>query len=357
MAPSSGAWTAQEAKAMARRLNDPATVVSVDADCAVPMRIPSMLEQSLREVLDDLDATEHLRDPVARFWAAEHLAVDGTRAARFDLAHRGILVMQEEEQRLRQPVLTWTLAYAQAVQAMLLGELARAEELANAALTVGMASGQPDAFSFYGAQLMIIRFMQGRLNELLSLIADVANENPAVPSYRAALAVAHLQIGDDAVARSMLEEMASAGFSSNLDATWLDFTFSYSMICIELGLAGPANQLFEMISEYHHQVNHTGISAMGPVSMYLGGLAAVADRYDEAERYFEEAVEITTAGPLLKFFLAWSEFLWGQMLLKRGRPEDRDGARDLLLQARDRAATEGYGRIENQATAALSERD
>ena len=90
-----------------------------------------------------------------------------------------------------------------------------------------------------------------------------------------------------------------------------------------------------------------------PVAMYLGGLATVAGRYEEAQSYFEQAAELNTRGEM-KFAAAYTHMLWGQMLRARNRPGDADRARELLEQARESGAARGYAMVERRASAELS---
>jgi hypothetical protein len=87
--------------------------------------------------------------------------------------------------------------------------------------------------------------------------------------------------------------------------------------------------------------------------MCLGGLAALLGRYVDAEEYFAEAAELNTRGGM-RFAEAHTNLLWGRMLRTRGGPDDADRARGLLTQARDSAASHGYGSVERLAEAELS---
>jgi hypothetical protein len=87
------------------------------------------------------------------------------------------------------------------------------------------------------------------------------------------------------------------------------------------------------------------------VAFYLGQLASVLDLYDQAGSYFAEATELNFRGGM-KFAQAETELAWGKMLAVRGG--DLDGARSLLERARETAITQGYSRVERQATATLS---
>ena len=83
----------------------------------------------------------------------------------------------------------WAHTFQEASLALQRGEPDRAEELATKALEIGTASEEPEAFTYYGSQLMCARDQQGRLSELVDLIADVAEQNPGMPVYGAILAL------------------------------------------------------------------------------------------------------------------------------------------------------------------------
>ena len=89
--------------------------------------------------------------------------------------------------RLQEPTMVWAQTCQEASLALRRGESDRAEELATQALEIGSASEEPDAFTWYGSQLMVVRDQQGRLAELVDLIADVAEQTPGMPVYRAVL--------------------------------------------------------------------------------------------------------------------------------------------------------------------------
>ena len=91
---------------------------------------------------------------------------------------------------------------------------------------------------------------------------------------------------------------------------------------------------------------------MEPVAVFLGGLATVLSRWDEAEAYFEEASELSTRGGM-KFALAHTQLLWGSMLVAKGGSDDAHRARGLLEQTRSAAVANGYVGVERKATAAL----
>ena len=81
---------------------------------------------------------------------------------------------------------------------MLRGHLAEAEAAAEAAFALGTDSGQPDAMTFFAAQLINIRYHQGRLHEMIPPIEQAVIDLPNLGSYRAVLALAYARQGDTA---------------------------------------------------------------------------------------------------------------------------------------------------------------
>jgi tetratricopeptide (TPR) repeat protein len=260
---------------------------------------------------------------------------------------------KELSQRLQQPALIWTASLLDCALSVRHGDPERAEQLATSAFEVGSASGQPDAFAFYGRQLVAIRRQQGRGGELVSMFADIADQNPGVPAIRANLTGLQLDVGDHSAARRLTEAAAAEGFALPMDTAWVDGIFHYSRVVIELGLPAPAEQLLGLLAPYHDQVAGTGFTYLGPVATCLGGLATVLSRYDEAERFFEEATELNARGHM-RYAEDETQLLSGRMLLARTGPGDAERARELLEQARADAEARGYALLEQRARAALA---
>ena len=338
---------------MARRVVDAATLIQVILDCCVALWIPSAVEDQLAECQEALALAEGLDDPVALFWVVDYTAIEAPRAGEFELASNRMLAANELAQKLQQPMLLWTVTFVRAMHAILHGDTALAEELTTSALEIGNASGQPDAFTFYGTQLMEIRLQQGRLGELVSLIASVAELNSAIPSYRAVLAAAHLDAGDNVSARELVEAAEIDGFALPMDAAWLDGIVMYARPVIELHMSSAAKCLLELLAPHHQQVPNDSLMCHEPVAMFLGGLATVLGRYEDAEVYFAEAADLNARGRMT-FAEAHTNLLWGRMLLTRGRAGDAVRARGLLERARSSAATRGYALVERRAAAELA---
>jgi len=201
---------ADEATAMARRLGDPAVLAQVLYNVHLTaLNVPPLHEQRVRESPEALESAQACGDPVHRYWATDNAHMIAMQAGDFETAAACLATIKTLSERLQQPTMRWTTTFNEAADALVAGDADRAEELATRAVQIGTDSGQPDAFAFYGAQLMIARRQQGRLGELVPLVTQVAADNPSVAGYQAALSLAHLDAGNPAEAARLLHTAAS----------------------------------------------------------------------------------------------------------------------------------------------------
>jgi hypothetical protein len=346
---------ANEARAVARRLGDPATLAQVLYTVHLTaLNVPSLHRERVRESPEALELAEAVGDPVHVYWAAVDGRLTAIQAGDFRRAADCLATMKTLSERLRQPTMMWTTKFHEAADGLLVGDTDRAEELATLALQIGTDSAQPDAFAFYGGQLMQTRFQQGRLRELLPLVAQLASENASVAAYQAAVALAHLQTGNEVEAARLLKAAASEGFPLlHPDVAWLSAVVAYSLIAIRLKAVEAAGQLMVLLEPYHDQVPYQGVIGQEPVALCLGGLASILGRYQQAEGYLAAASALNTQGGM-KYAEAHTKLLWGQMLAAQAIPADSGRARWMLEQARAAAAGQGYAMIEREAATALS---
>ena len=344
---------ADEAKAIARRLGDRATFVEIVGRTSVSLIAPSTLAGELADTAEAVAAARELGDPAKLLRVSEISSIAALRAGDFEQVAADLATAEALAEQLRQPLFLWELKYREAAMALVHGDPQAAERHATVALDVGTAGGQPDAVSFYGVQLMTARIQQGRLGELVALIADAADKNPTMPLFNAVLAYACMCSGDQASAVAVLEELAANSFAFPEDSGWFAGVINCARVAIELQLVDHCGRLYEMLAPYHDQVPFNGLGPQDPVATYLGGLATVLGRYDDAEQHFREASRLNERGQML-YAAASTDLLWGQMLRRQNQPGDIERARALLEGARNSAASRGYARIERQAADELA---
>lgn len=243
----------------------------------------------------------------------------------------------------------WVEIFHDATDVMLRGEMFAAEARAEAALQFGLEIGQPDAFAVYGVQLTSIRMHQGRWEEWIPVMEQVLAERPAFASYRPALACSHARTGDGAVADELLDEFADSGYVAlPMDAGWTAGMAAWAEAAFLRGRR-VCETLRAAVLPFADQLVTTQITIQPSVAHYLGRLDHLAQRYDEAEAWFAQALRIAEGmeSPLL---VAYTHSAWAELAADRG---DAARARELAEAALAPAVARGYGYIERDAREVL----
>jgi DNA-binding SARP family transcriptional activator len=293
-------------------LADPVTFVQVSNLLGEVARHPTDIEDRLEDTAVVLEVAESLSDPATLFWSIGHRMRATMEAGRVPEARELFARMVTLAEELSQPVMRWMTSYGKVQWAFLHGETEAGEEMAEEAMHLGLALGQPDAFIFYTGQLSHARWQQGRLVEIVDLIEEGARNAPGIPAYRAALARALGQAGRTEDAVYLLDEEAGHRFSDVPE----DFMWTYGLVCYaEASMltehAASAAILYEMLEPFGGLLVNTGTTCEGPVAGYLAGLSRVVGEPDRAEQHLKEADRLTE--------VTGSPFFAARTLIERGR--------------------------------------
>ena len=267
----------------ARSLGDPLTLLSVLNLVCESLRHPSTLPQRLEHTGEALVLAGQVHDPAATFWAVANRMQTLIESAAVPEAEElfGRLVSIAEE--VGHPAMQWMAVFAGAQWSLLRGETGKGVEQAEEALAVGQALGQPDAFNYFATQISHARWQQGRLDELIELIEAGARDNPGIPGYQGALARALLQGRRYDEARSLLDKAAAVAFADLPDdLLWAYGMSAYAEVAVQLDHVEAAALLYDQLAPYHRYLTFVGTACEGPIAHYLGGLATVLGRFDQA---------------------------------------------------------------------------
>jgi tetratricopeptide (TPR) repeat protein len=220
---------------------------------------------------------------------------------------------------------------------------------------VASSSGEPDALAYYLAQLDQVLWLQGRGGEAADSLAQGLEENPGLPAFGAALARALVQGGRWEDAAQVLGAAADGHFTClRPDLLWTTGMAMYAEAAIQLDDRSAAGMLFEELRPYPDQIAFTGATCDGALSHYLGALATVLGRYDEAEAYFDGA-DRWNAAAAAPFMACRTSLERGRMLLRRAGHGDAARARAILDDARRSADARGFGGVSRQAAGLVSD--
>jgi class 3 adenylate cyclase/tetratricopeptide (TPR) repeat protein len=339
---------AAEAVAVARRTDDPAALI--DAICLprLAVHLPDALNERLALTAEAVALARTLDDPAARYRAYFTRRYPLLMSGEIDEADHYLEESKSLVAEISQPALLWSLTLSVGVRALHAGGAVEAERLAGEALRLGKDSGQPDAPSVNAAQLLVIRWHQGRLGEVIPMIeqfrATYSNE-----MLSAGLAMSYAEASNLGAARQLLAEARHTGFGASYDYIFFMVMSYWAVAAVEVGDADAAAVLYDQLLPWHDRVGFTGVAMTGAVAHYLGRLANLLGRHDEATAHFGRALSIheRLRAP---FFIASTQLEWGRLL----QTTEPDRARGMLTRARDLAATYGCARVERLAGAALS---
>jgi tetratricopeptide (TPR) repeat protein len=250
-----------------------------------------------------------------------------------------------------EPSLQVQRLFAEAVRAIVDGDLGAAETWVHEAFETGTASGQPDAPLMFGLQLANVRYFQGRLGELVEPIVQVAGQPDSLSGYRVQAAVALIESGRADEARELV--IAEDFQSVPLDSIWSMVMVVWADACSRLGLVDRASELYELLQPFPGQMAAASLM-YGSTDWALGTLATMLGRYEQAEDHFAGAAELDQrlGAPLL---LARTRAGWARMLIARGRPADIERAEQMLGQAEDVADRFSAGLVSREVAACRAE--
>ncbi|MEY2432243.1 MAG: hypothetical protein QOC92_1968 [Acidimicrobiaceae bacterium] len=322
-----------EAIAIARRLDDPYTLAHALSYRCDAIGHAKTFDERRRLVIEQQELAARIGDPnlgvLAAFSRQHMLLADGDLAEADRVLERAL----DAVAATRDAMLQWVSTAARANRAFIAGRFDDTERLLSEALQLGQDAEQPDSFIMYAGQLGLVRFFQGRLPELEPLLAAATEAAPALATFRAGLAVLYVELGRRDEAQAVLDDLARDGFASfPEDLMWLSGIAFCAHACGQLGDRAIASKLYELLAPYSGRCIAEGPTFLGAVDRYLGVVATVSRRWDEADSYFERALGAHVALEA-EGYAALTRLDWARMLLLRGWLPDRRRARALLEDA------------------------
>lgn len=226
------------------------------------------------------------------------------------------------------------------------GRFADAEALAAVCASRGAAAGDADHAWWSGAQLVTIRWYQGRLTELLPMLDDrvhspvlSAVDNSAV----AALAVAAALAADRPRAASALAALCGSDLAAlPRSSSWLVTMNGVVEAAYLLEEPDVAVRAYQLLRPHAHlpMIGSLGVTCFGSVQHALGVAALTSRQLDLAVEHLTAAVQHNLALAHWPALVASRQRL-AQAHALRGSPGDADAARRELDAATTEAGSAG----------------
>jgi len=324
-----------EAVALARRLDHPRALVE-------SLRLRLSLDRSPDLISDRIQLIDEIM-PLARRIDDRQLLMELLAFRVYDLAaigdtaswSRDLDAHRRMADEIGEPFYVYNVQAMQPAPAINAGQFEEAERLAMAAMETGQQLGVNNVEGVLGVQMFTIRREQGRLREIAPIVRHFVEHRGAGAAWRPGLALIYADLGLEADARAEFERLAADDFASiPRDSLWQTSLCYLAEVCDYLQDRERAAVLYELLRPYAGLAVVVGNAtvSLGATSRFLGQLATVTGRWDDAEMHFKHALELNgrmEAAP----WLTHTRFQYSRLLLRRGLREDAERADSLLDEA------------------------
>ena len=177
------------------------------------------------------------------------------------------------------------------------GELGEAERLAAHTARAGAAAGDADAAGWHGAHMVAIRWYQGRLAELVPMLADMIDSRSLTVvdhSYRAAYAVATALAGDRRAPAAALAALRGDHLATvPQSSSWLVTMYGVVEAAYLLGDAELAAEAYECLLPYAGlpMMASLAVTCFGSVQHALGVAALTTSDGAAAVAHLRSAIQ------------------------------------------------------------------
>jgi class 3 adenylate cyclase len=354
-----------KALALARAAGDPRALANVLRNSMVALTGVGELRAHGPGIPEELSKTaKEVRDPALEFWVADIEGHSKALRGQLEPGEGNFGRARALADDLGQPSLRWFALWHSACEALLRGNLVKAERFAEEALQAGGGAGQPDARGVYTTALVAIRIHQSRAKEIVETPqalkpAENLRNPPSVRAResnlwavrRAGLAWIYSWLGRTAEGAAIVHEAARDRFDHvPWDQMRLSALALYADAASHGGVRDAAAVLYELLEPWADEVVWNGASAYGHVSTYLALSAATVGWDERADEHFALACDLQEKTGML-LWAARAHLGWAEALASRGKTEhaQAEAARALAL-----AAEHGYRAIELRAASLAS---
>ncbi len=231
-------------------------------------------------------------------WPELALEVCNMRAAAaeelgdFLAVDQDLAVLEVGAIKSRRPFLLGLSRMRAAGRALGRGDYAEAEAQSARALEYGQHS--PNFFAAHLAQTFVARRDQGRVAEVHQSVAAIVHDTGS-PTWRAVLAIVHLEMGNRCQSALEMETLHAAGFAQlPRDWLWMPTLAYLAEVSAALGHQASARDLYELLLPFaeHNVVVAHGILSTGAMARNLALLATALGNAEVAEEHYLRALEL-----------------------------------------------------------------
>jgi len=201
-------------------------------------------------------------------------------------------------EHLRQPLYLWYSPVFKAMRALMRGNFGDADRFLDEATALGRRTSSENAAIVLAVQRAGIAFERGDLAEAQRSWRAMGEMTPdvlKVPSSSGMSVLMQGLFGDVSTAGPVLQRWADEGglTSQPKDSEWIPTAAYFAEAALRTRETQPAEHIYGELAPYASEFVVDAIAArfMGSVSYYLGRLATLLRRFDNAESHLQHAIE------------------------------------------------------------------
>ncbi len=338
----------EAARAMARRLG-PEVLAEVVYPAHFATSGPDNLDERIAQATELIETAARIgdREQICR---GHMVLVDALiETGDVDAADEAMVTAERLIAELRQPYMSWEVVMRRAGRELLAGRLADVDKLVQEAFDLGVERNVPESLltAVFGSQLLMLRFEQGELEELVPFVATVADLSPTWGPTILSFVYTQTDRPDDA--RPWFAEAMST-IGRDRDIQWLAGVVMLAQVCASLGDRAAAGALYPVLLPYAGRMSWVTSVACGPTDLGLGVLADLSDDPAAAIAHFSNAAALCqrmgAEGWLARTRCAWAFAVSGS---------DPRAARTLATEAVRSAESRGQIKLADQGRRLLDE--
>jgi DNA-binding SARP family transcriptional activator len=250
-------------------------------------------------------------------------------------AHAELEVIDRVASELRQPAHHWYVEVLRGILELFEGDFEEAERSIATGLELARTLRSRLSPTPFKLQSIILQRERGQLDQGIAMMEQSVEEMPTLTVFRCILASLYAERGRETEADAILKAVADTDFEVLPDNDKLYGWSLLAEVCSALRDPAHAPRLYELLSPYagRNVVCHPGC-AIGSVSRYLGLLATLLGRFDDASHHFEDALAMNEkmgARP----WLAHTQHDYARLLVARDTADYRAKGYALLATAMD----------------------
>ena len=332
-----------EAMAMARRVDDPATLarVLIRVSRARNFRLPRAELASAAAELRDLVHRAGAIDPLLSANSLTTMLNTGVRLGMAAETYEAIAELNDAAARLPLPMFTLGAHLGRGLDAGLRGDIAAYEAEATATYQHTLEIEDEEAGFIFEGQLFHTAYMRGDLAPILDLSIQIMNDRPEVALYRAAAALIHVAAGLTDEARRLLDAELDLGIEASVDMFEIQALTTWANAAASLGHERACERLTEVLEHLSTETSGHLVFVGEPIALSLGRMATVLRRFDDADAYLDTSAQLAEdfdGGWIRAMTLACR----AQMLVRRGAEGDHDRAHAVAARALEIASAQDY---------------